>query len=92
MFYLKILGFYVAVMGILVVSVISGWALTDRSTEHTYGTPPGVEKFNTALLNKFKKMRELRGKDYQPRTKHKRPDGWAKFTNRLFLESSSLGR
>jgi uncharacterized protein YyaL (SSP411 family) len=88
MFYLKILGFYVAVLGIMVVSVISGWALDDRSTEHTYGTPPGVEKFNTDLLSKFEKMRELRGKDYQPRTKHKRPDGWAKYTNRLFLESS----
>lgn len=86
--HLKILGFYVAILGITVVSVIPGWAFTDRSTEHTYGSPPGIEKFNTDLIKKFKKMRELRGKDYQPRTRHKGPDGWAKYTNRLFLESS----
>ncbi|MBW1850336.1 MAG: DUF255 domain-containing protein, partial [Deltaproteobacteria bacterium] len=33
-------------------------------------------------------MRQFRGKDYRPRTKHMRPDGWASYTNRLFLESS----
>lgn len=85
---LKTLGFCVAVLAILVVSVILGWVLPDRSTEQAFGTPPGVEKFNTDLLSKFEKMRELRGKEYQPRTKHKRTDGWAKYTNRLFLESS----
>lgn len=86
--FLKIFGFYVVVLGIMVLTVMSGWALTDRSAEQNYGTPPGIERFNTDLLNKFEKMRELRGKDYQPRTSHKRSDGWAKYTNRLFLESS----
>jgi len=87
-FYPKLLGLNVAVLGVMVVSVICGWASTDQSTGHTFGTPPGVEKFNADLLRKFEKMKELRGKDYQPRTKHKRADGWANYTNRLFLESS----
>ena len=90
MFYLKILGFYVAVLGIMVVSVISGWALTDRSTEHTYGTPPGVEKFNTDLLSKFEKMRGLSGKDYQPRTRHKPNTRIAFFLSRVLILSSIL--
>ena len=88
MVFLKIFRFYVVVLGIMVLTVMCGWALTDRSAEQNYGTPPGIERFNKELLNKFEKMRELRGKDYQPRTRHKRSDGWAKYTNRLFLESS----
>lgn len=35
---------------------------------------------------KMKRKREAEG--YVPRTRHLRPDGWAKYTNRLFLESS----
>jgi uncharacterized protein YyaL (SSP411 family) len=86
--FLKKFRFYVVVLGIMVLTVLCGWALTDRSAEQNYGTPPGIERFNKDLLDKFEKMRELRGKDYQPRTEHKRSDGWAKYTNRLFLESS----
>jgi len=33
-------------------------------------------------------MRKLRGPDYKPRTHHLDTDGWARYTNRLFLESS----
>ena len=40
------------------------------------------------LLEKYEKMRSIRGEDYKPRTKHLTADGWAKYTNRLFLESS----
>ena len=43
---------------------------------------------NEELQNKFKKMREIRGPHYKPRTKHLNETGWAQFTNRLFLESS----
>ncbi|MBW2609816.1 MAG: thioredoxin domain-containing protein [Deltaproteobacteria bacterium] len=39
-------------------------------------------------MDKFEQMRQIRGKAYKPRTKHLSSDGWAKYTNRLFLESS----
>jgi len=56
--------------------------------QERYGPLPGIEIFDTRLLEKFEGMRKIRGKDYRPRTRHMRPDGWAKYTNRLFLESS----
>jgi uncharacterized protein YyaL (SSP411 family) len=49
---------------------------------------PGAEKFEPALQRKLEKIKEIRGNAYQPRTRHLRPDGWAIYTNRLFLESS----
>lgn len=52
------------------------------------GQLPGAEPFSHALMKQFESVRESRGKNYKPRTKHLRPDGWAKYTNRLFLESS----
>lgn len=61
----------------------------NKSTGQThYNALPGVEVFKAELLNKFEKMRKIREKDYRPRTRHKRLDGRAKYTNRLFLESS----
>jgi len=53
-----------------------------------YATLPGALPFDQTLLGKFEEVRTQRGKDYHPRTKHLRPDGWAMYTNRLFLESS----
>jgi len=40
------------------------------------------------LTRQFEKMKKLRGAEYKPRTRHKHADGSAKYTNRLFLESS----
>jgi len=51
-------------------------------------TPPGVETFPPALLKKISAIRQKRGDSYSPRTKHITAAGKAKFTNRLFLESS----
>lgn len=40
-------------------------------------------------MNSFEEIREKReAEGYVPRTKHLGPDRWAKYTNRLFLESS----
>ena len=39
-------------------------------------------------MKQFKEARKRRGKAYKPRTRHIQADGWAKYTNRLFLESS----
>lgn len=40
-------------------------------------------------MKEFEKMKKFREKEgYVPRTRHLGPDGWAKYTNRLFLETS----
>ncbi len=76
---------------------VSGKALkTETSDENNSyqvnsqgkGTLPGTEKFEVRLMKQFDQMRKARGKVYKPRTKHLEPDGWATYTNRLFLESS----
>jgi len=40
------------------------------------------------LINQYTHVRQTRGQDYVPRTKHLNSSGWATYTNRLFLESS----
>jgi len=52
------------------------------------GQLPGAEPFSSALMKQLQEMRNSRGADYKPRTRHLRPDGWASYMNRLFLESS----
>ncbi len=49
---------------------------------------PGAPAFSADLLRRFEAARQERGAEYQPRTKHLRLDGWARFTNRLFLSTS----
>ena len=40
------------------------------------------------LTEQYERMKKQRGSNYKPRTRHLTPDGWAKYTNRLFLETS----
>ena len=61
---------------------------TDLSTDFFTTPHPGAESYDADLIRKFENAARLRGSDYQPRTRHLRPDGWARYTNRLFLESS----
>jgi uncharacterized protein YyaL (SSP411 family) len=49
---------------------------------------PGVSGVDPELVDRFEQARNKRGEGYRPRTKHLRPDGRAKYTNRLFLETS----
>jgi hypothetical protein len=49
---------------------------------------PGAQRHDENLIKKLEKARAFHGPSYQPRTKHLQPDGSAKYTNRLFLESS----
>jgi uncharacterized protein YyaL (SSP411 family) len=69
-------------------------ALSPQATEAVmeceamYSPLPGVSGFDPALIRRFEQVRKTKGKEYRPRTKHLRPDGWAKYTNRLFLETS----
>ena len=52
------------------------------------GSLPGIGGGKNMLLKKIEEMRKIRGENYKPRTKHILSDGWAKYTNRLFLETS----
>lgn len=58
------------------------------SKSNEAGFLPGVIPVDSKLREKFSEMKKERGSAYKPRTKHLYPDGWAQFTNRLFLESS----
>ena len=49
---------------------------------------PGVDQFNSALLDKMAKLRLQKGQSYKPRTRHITSNGQPFYTNRLFLESS----
>ncbi len=50
---------------------------------------PGIKKgVNMELNLKYKALRKEKGSSYKPRTKHLDQNGWAKYTNRLFLETS----
>ena len=49
---------------------------------------PGVSGLDPELVDRFEQARKTKGDGYRPRTRHLRPDGRAKYTNRLFLETS----
>lgn len=54
----------------------------------TVGSSLGVEVFSSELSKRIEEKKRSLGADYRPRTRHLKSDGSAKFTNRLFLESS----
>ncbi len=69
--------------------LFTGWAAFGTSSERSDNNLlPGAAPFDTAMVEAFERMKKMRGKKYVPRTKHTRPDGSAKYTNRLFLETS----
>lgn len=87
--FLKLWVSLTATLGAIALLTTPGWAtLAQPIGPSPFGSPPGVKKYDADLLQKFERARKIRGKDYRPRTRHVRPDGWAKYTNRLFLESS----
>lgn len=49
---------------------------------------PGATPYTPELKSLLAARKTALGPAYQPRTRHLRPDGWAQYTNRLFLESS----
>jgi len=73
---------------------IVGWAgnestLTTRTKiDDTIRILPGAKGFNMELQEQIKTMKKKRGNTYKPRTRHLEKNGRAKYTNRLFLESS----
>ncbi|MCP4691947.1 MAG: thioredoxin domain-containing protein, partial [Desulfobacterales bacterium] len=86
---LAVLGIAAAALFSYAGSGFADAAAGDAASGGAWGEAlPGAEKFDGTLVEKFKKMKKSRGASYKPRTKHLRPDGWARYTNRLFLESS----
>ena len=49
---------------------------------------PGTSELPPPPAEQIEQIRRRRGQSYRPRTRHLRPDGQAKYTNRLFLETS----
>jgi uncharacterized protein YyaL (SSP411 family) len=55
----------------------------------SFGGPlPGAPPFDDALLSRLAAAWASREPSYRPRTRHLRPDGSPKYTNRLFLQAS----
>ena len=59
-----------------------------NSLEDLYPELPGAAELPPPPRKLFEELRKRRGGGYLPRTRHLRPDGFAKYTNRLFLETS----
>jgi uncharacterized protein len=53
-----------------------------------YPDLPGTSDLPAPPRDRYEQTRQRRLGSYQPRTRHLRPDGLARYTNRLFLESS----
>jgi len=86
-------------MGLGLLAVIAASALAFFSTQQASsefqlnsqseeGSLPGVGPLPPDLLEKFEQKKKTLGPDYKPRTRHLNKTGWAKYTNRLFLETS----
>lgn len=57
-------------------------------TETITHAHPGIPDIDYKLNEQLKNMKVQKGARYKPRTKHLDKNGWALYTNRLFLESS----
>ncbi len=52
------------------------------------GTPPGVAEYDPELVRRLEEAGRAGDPGERPRTRHLRPDGRPKYTNRLILEAS----
>jgi uncharacterized protein YyaL (SSP411 family) len=59
-----------------------------NSLKDLFSELPGCAELPPPPRELFEKLRQRRGESYRPRTRHLRPDGFAQYTNRLFLETS----
>lgn len=63
-------------------------SLSITANAQTAENLPGAQPYSSILLNRIEKQKKHLPATYIPRTKHLTPDGKAKYTNRLLLESS----
>ncbi len=77
---------------VVAVFIIERFIMEEKHTEYKNQADskslPGVGAYNKKLQRQIEKLAAQRGASYKPRTKHLKSDGTAKYTNRLFLESS----
>lgn len=83
----------VIVLVIMTISVLafnrlSPNTLTEFENAAEANSLPGIGAYNGSLKTKINNMYEHRGDKYKPRTRHLNKNGKAKYTNRLFLQTS----
>ncbi len=76
------------IVGMVVFIIIIGGGIILSMIKKTEKKDRRVLDFPVALLEQFEKKNKALGKTYKPRTRHLNSDGSAKYTNRLFLETS----
>ncbi|MFT4929583.1 MAG: hypothetical protein ACI8WB_005717, partial [Phenylobacterium sp.] len=76
---------WILATGLLSMTV---FAVAGEGASAKVSVMPGAKPFNQPLATQLLAMKAKRGPSYQPRTRHLNPDGSAKYTNRLFLQSS----
>ena len=74
--------------GPVVLTALLGLALACRGTAPVSDELPGAEPFPAELARRLAAAVAARGSHDAPHTRHLRPDGTARFTNRLVLETS----
>ncbi|RDH84014.1 MAG: thioredoxin domain-containing protein [endosymbiont of Galathealinum brachiosum] len=72
----------------LIILLLNSLTQTIHATSSDPEILPGAISFKASLVEKIKNLKIQRGDNYKPRTKHLTLTGKAKYTNRLFLESS----
>ncbi|MCZ6808894.1 MAG: DUF255 domain-containing protein, partial [Proteobacteria bacterium] len=70
------------------VATMAAMAAVTATQAKVTDTLPGTRVFSESLVHDFAQKYQRLGSDYRPRTRHLNADGSAKYTNRLFLESS----
>ncbi|MDA0713264.1 MAG: DUF255 domain-containing protein [bacterium] len=59
-----------------------------KSIRESFSSLPGAAPIDDKLVLKFSEIKKSKSSQYRPRTKFLNPDGSAKYTKRLFLETS----
>ena len=73
---------------IAAMTAMTAMAAVTATQAKVPATLPGTQVFSKSLVHDFAQKYQRLGSDYRPRTRHLNADGSAKYTNRLFLESS----
>src|SRR5262245_9147074 len=73
---------------LLVVLALAVGAASCRRTVPVVDPPPGAAEYGPELRAELGAALARKGTGYRPHTRHLRPDGSPRWTNRLILESS----
>ncbi len=76
------------IIGSLSIIILIGIMIMKKSPNKVDQELSKADVFSDTLLEAFDRKRKELPLDYKPRTRHLDSSGWAKYTNRLFLETS----